>query len=66
LVRFADASARRAQSFLLYFRQLAVPKLVKSAGSETRQARLSVGSMSVLEMTSRKFRQNGEMMKSGI
>ena len=35
LVRFGDAGSQRARSFLLYFRQLAVPKLVKPAGSVT-------------------------------
>jgi hypothetical protein len=57
---------KRAQSFLLYFRQLVVPKLVKPAGSGTPKWGDSVGEIPEYEMTSRKFRQNGEIVKSGI
>jgi hypothetical protein len=67
LGRFSDLVAEApTKSFLLYFRQLAVPKLVKPAGSATPKRGSSVSEIPEYEMTSREFRQNGEIVKIGI
>jgi hypothetical protein len=66
LVRFAARTPKGKQTLLLYFRQLAVPKLVKPARSQPPDATALLCEIPGWEKTSRKFWKNGEIVKSGI